>query len=124
MQPASSVFARLGQSLNQACASLHEAGTQFAASAAGHMEHALTCCRRPVRPQPPIGPAAHEVAPPLGQRQADILPDGHGIATPGYQRVQRLQRTMADLEVAIANDPGQHTRHVLAAFEDILDGRR
>ncbi len=120
MHTTSSVIARLGQGVSQACTRLHEAGTQFAASAAGQVERALACCRRTAWPQPPAGPAAHEVAPPLRQRQVGVLQLPAGVDTHDFQRVQRLQRTLAETEIAVANDPYQATRQVLAAFRGSL----
>ncbi len=116
MQPTSSVFARIGQSVSQACTRLSQAGSQFADTAAHHVQRALDSCRRTAQQQPPAGQAAHEVAPPLRDRQVGVLELPPGVDMPDYQRVQRLQRTLEETEIAVANDPDQASRHVLAAF--------
>jgi len=116
MQPATSAFARFGQGVSHACARLHAAGTQFAVSAAHHLERALACCQRAARPQPP----AHEVAPPLQERQVDVLPPVPVGDSPEAQRLQRLHRYLEESRVATANDPDHATRHVMVAFRRVL----
>lgn len=115
MQPAS-LFARIGQGINQACASLHEAGTRLADAAADQVGRAVACCRRPARPRPPVGPAAHEVAPPLRDRDVDLLPAPPEGNTPEAQRLRRLHGYLEETRVAIANDPDQAFARVLAGF--------
>ena len=120
MQPTSSVFARFGHGVHHACARFQEAGAQFAASAAHQVERALASCRRTTRPQPAGGPAPHEVAPPLRQRQVHLLPQPPAGDTPDAQRLQRLHRYLQETEVAMANDPGQAARHVITGIELVL----
>ncbi len=116
MNPVSSAIARLGQGVSHACTCLREAGTQFATSAAHHVERALASCRRTAPPQP----AAHEVAPPLRERQVDWVPPPLAGDTPDAQRLQRLHRYLQDAHVATDNDPDQAGRHVLAGISQFL----
>ena len=120
MQATPSLFARFGQGVNRACERLQQAGTQCAASVAHQVERALASCRRAARQQRPVGPAPHEVAPPLRQRQVDVLAMPLAGDRADAQRLQRLQRYVMDTEVAMANDPGQAERHVIAGIHLIL----